>query len=143
MKKDFVIMFEKIFRVFYPVLLIACCVCLLHLPGFGDTRSGKITVTGEVRDEEGEPLAGVSIAVKGTSWGCVTDKEGKFKLDIPDKDDIVLEFKYVGMKTREMRVPKNRVLKVVLSKDTRELDDVIVTAYYTLPKNAFTGRSPP
>lgn len=138
-ERNFVMKLEKIFRSFGSVLLIACCVCLLHLPGFSDTRSGKITVTGEVRDEEDEPLPGVSVAVKGTSWGCVTDKEGKFKLDIPDKDDIVLEFKHVGMKTREIRVPKNRVLKVVLSKDTRELDDVIVTAYYTLPKNAFTG----
>ena len=126
-------------RIFCSMLLIICCVCLFRFPGFGDTRSGKVVVTGEVKGEEGESLPGVTVVVKGTSWGCVTDKDGKFKLDVPDKDDVILEFKYVGMKTLEMRVPKTRVLEVVLSKDTKELDDVIVTAYYTLPKNAFTG----
>ena len=126
-------------RIFCSMLLIICCVCLFRFPGFGDTRSGKVVVTGEVKGEEGEPLPGVTVVVKGTSWGCVTDKDGKFELDVPDKDDVILEFKYVGMKTLEMRVPKTRVLEVVLFKDTKELDDVIVTAYYTLPKNAFTG----
>ncbi|WP_018336602.1 SusC/RagA family TonB-linked outer membrane protein [Butyricimonas synergistica] len=136
---NFVIKFEKLFRTFYPVLLITCCVCLFHLPGFGSTRPDKIIVLGEVKGEDGEPLPGVSVVVKGTSWGCVTDKEGKFKLEIPDKEAVVLVFKHVGMKTRELRVPANRLLTVVMTEDTKELDDVIVTAYYTLPKNAFTG----
>jgi TonB family protein len=63
-------------------------------------KDGKqITITGTVKDENGDPLPGTSIVIKGTTQGTVTDIDGKFKLDVPADSEITLTASFVGFKT--------------------------------------------
>ncbi len=114
---------------------------------FGNPRGGRITFFldrdhGEVKDADGEPLPGVTVVLKGTSWGCATGTDGKFRLEFPEQQEMVLLFRFVGMKNQEVTVTGTRHIRVTMVKDMKELDDVIVTGYYTQAKNAFTGRLP-
>ena len=83
-------------------------------------------VRGVVRDETGQPLAGVTITVKGTRTAVRTDAEGRFSLDTKPGD--VLVFSYVGLTTKEVTVNGTGDLAVELSGNTKNLNTVIVTA---------------
>ena len=65
-------------------------------------QSKTSEVTGKVTDRSGSPLPGVTILIKGTSLGTVTDTEGIFKIALPQKKDVVLVFSFIGMKTQEI-----------------------------------------
>ena len=119
--------------------LLFCCVCFSEIPVAGESRSSLIVSTGEVKDADGEPLPGVTVVLKGTSWGCATGMDGKFRLEFPEQQEMVLLFRFVGMKNQEVTVTGTRYIRVTMVKDMKELDDVIVTGYYTQAKNAFTG----
>ncbi|WP_255490564.1 SusC/RagA family TonB-linked outer membrane protein [Dysgonomonas sp. 511] len=84
------------------------------------------TITGTVEDVSGEPLIGVSVAVKGTTTGTMTDIDGKFALNVKDGDIIVIS--YVGYKTKEIAVGNKTTIKVVLDESNVALDEVVVTA---------------
>ena len=68
-----------------------------------------------------------------------TDATGKFKLEIPAQKEMILIFNFIGMASQTITVTKSEELHVVLKEDTRELEDVVVTSYYTQAKNAYTG----
>ena len=82
-------------------------------------------VTGKVVGEDGEPVIGASIIVKGTTVGTVTDFDGNFTLDVPS-DGKQLVISYIGMKSKEVVVSPN--VNVTLMSDTQNLDEVVVTA---------------
>lgn len=81
-------------------------------------------VTGSVVDDEGQPVIGASIQIKGTGQGTVTDVDGRFLLSAPENATLV--FSYVGMKTQEL--PISATMHVILQSDTEELEEVVVTA---------------
>ena len=82
-------------------------------------------VTGKVIGEDGEPVIGASIIVKGTSVGTVTDFDGNFILDVPH-DGKQLVISYIGMQSQEVGVSSK--VNVRLMSDTQDLDEVVVTA---------------
>jgi len=92
------------------------------------TQQG-ITVQGTVVDEDGQPLPGVSVLVKGsTTTGTVTDMNGNYALTIKSQDKpVVLTYSFVGFKTSEKTVSSSQVLNLELSTSTKNIDDVIVT----------------
>lgn len=95
-------------------------------------------VKGTVIDENGEPLIGVSIKVKGTTTGTITDFDGKFSVDIPaGKKE--LEVTYIGYKEQIVTVSGNGPLTVKLLPDTKNLDEVVVIGYGTVKKRDLTG----
>lgn len=96
------------------------------------------TVNGTVIDESGEPLIGVSIQVKGTTNGTITDFDGNFTLSNLNSSD-VLVFSYIGYGNKEMTVGKQTNVKVTLSEDTKKLDEVVVVGYGQMKKNDLTG----
>jgi len=96
------------------------------------------TVTGKVIDEEGEALIGVSILVKGTSTGTVTDIEGSYSLNVPAESD-VLVFSYTGFSTQNVQLNNRTVVDVTLEIAAELLQEVIVTAYGISTKEAFSG----
>ena len=85
-----------------------------------------IQIKGMVKDALGEPLIGVSVLVKGTSNGTVTDLDGKFSLNVSVGD--ILEFSYVGYAAQSVTVKNANPLDIVLSEDAQALDEVVVTA---------------
>ena len=96
----------------------------------------QMKVTGVViNEDDGEPVIGASIVVKGTTVGTITDLDGKFELEADKNAKLVVS--YVGLKTLETTAQAN--MRVVLSSDAQELDDVIVVAYGTAKKSSFTG----
>ena len=96
----------------------------------------QMKVTGVViNEDDGEPVIGASIVVKGTTVGTITDLDGKFELEADKNAKLVVS--YVGLKTLETTAQAN--MRVVLSSDAQELDDIIVVAYGTAKKSSFTG----
>jgi TonB-linked SusC/RagA family outer membrane protein len=101
--------------------------------------SQSTSVRGVVLSEDdGEPVIGASVAVKGSSTGTVTDIDGAFALEAPEGATLVVS--YVGMKTFEVR-PRSGSgsLRLLMATDAKALDEVIVVAYGTAKKSSFTG----
>ena len=95
------------------------------------------TISGIVLDEFGDPMIGVSVLVKGTTTGIITDVEGNFT--VPAKTGDVLLVKYLGYKDQEIKVTSNARLKITLHEDTQNLDEVVVVGYGTQKKVNLTG----
>ncbi len=96
----------------------------LLLIGIGAVTA-QTQVRGTVSDEQGEPVIGASVQIKGTGQGTVTDIDGNFALSVPSGSN-TLVVSYVGMKTQEVAV--SPAMNIVLQADTELLDEVVVTA---------------
>ena len=115
------------------MLLLACL-----FVGIGLVTAQTQKITGVViSEEDGQPVVGASVLVKGTTQGTITDVDGNFNLSNVPSSAKTLQISYIGMQTQEVAIkPK---LKIVLKSDTEVLDEVIVTAYGTSTKGTFTG----
>ncbi|MBR9853079.1 MAG: SusC/RagA family TonB-linked outer membrane protein [Algicola sp.] len=100
-------------------------------------RAQEKTVSGEVTDASNQPLPGVSVVVVGTTTGTQTDFDGNYTIAVSLGD--VLRFSYLGQKTVEMTVGASNTINVQMEEDAQALEEVIVTAYGTSTKEAFTG----
>lgn len=94
---------------------------------------------GVVTDSKGEKLPGVTVILKGTTVGGITDSEGNFKFEVPEQKDMILVFSFVGMKKQEVKYAGQENLRVVLEQDMTEMDEVVVTGIFTRKKESFTG----
>lgn len=103
----------------------------------GITMAQK-AVTGKVTDEEGESLIGVSILVKGTGTGTVTDLDGSFELSVPEEGNVLI-FSYTGFANQRVEINNRSVIDVTLEASAAILEQVIVTAYGVTTKEAFSG----
>ncbi len=99
-------------------------------------QNGK-AVQGTVFDSNKEPLIGVTILIKGTNQGTVTDFDGKFEINASKGDILVVS--YIGMRTQEIQVTDKGQYQITLESDTELLDEVVVTGYQTLSKERSTG----
>lgn len=95
-------------------------------------------VSGQVSSAKGEPLPGVTVLLKGTSIGTVTDAAGNFSFSIPDNTGTLI-FSFIGFQTREVAVSQSGKLKVVLEDDTKALEEVVVVGYGTQKKVSMTS----
>ncbi|MHB9141769.1 MAG: STN domain-containing protein [Paludibacter sp.] len=95
-------------------------------------------ITGMVKDVKGEPIPGVTVIVKGTTIGTITDSQGKFSLDVP-LDAKTLLFSFVGMKSREIVVDGKTTINVVMVEETLGLEEVVAIGYATQKKASVTG----
>jgi TonB-linked SusC/RagA family outer membrane protein len=98
-----------------------------------------IEISGEVTDEKGNPLQGVSVLIKGSSFGTNTDKYGEFTITIPDNSSKVLVFSFVGMVTQEVNVFNRNNLNIQLKNAPSGLNEVTVIGYGTQKKVNLTG----
>ncbi len=98
----------------------------------------RLIITGVVTDGDGMSLPGVSVWVKGRTAGTSTDAEGKYTLRAYTHDQ-VLVFSFVGMKTREIEINGRSVINVEMEEDVLQLDQVVVTGYYTADRRTYTG----
>ena len=87
--------------------------------------------------EDGSPIPGVSIVVKGTTLGTITNIDGEYQLDVPE-DAKTLMFSFVGMKAMELSV-SGSVVNAVMEPDVLGLDEVMVVAYGTAKRESLTG----
>lgn len=94
-------------------------------------------IGGQVTDENGEPVIGAQIKVKGTSTGTVTNVDGEFSLPATIKPGTVIVINYLGMESQTVKAAPG--MKISLHSEDRQLDDVIVVAYGQQKKSSFTG----
>ncbi|MBR5456477.1 MAG: TonB-dependent receptor [Bacteroidaceae bacterium] len=108
--------------------------------GIGMATAQVSKVTGKVYSEaDGEPVIGASVLVEGTSLGASTDIEGNFTIENVPASATTLRISYVGMTTQEVHIVRGKAMKIILVEDSKVLDDVVVMAYGTAKKSAFTG----
>lgn len=96
-----------------------------------------VKITGSVKDTNGEPLVGATVAVPGSTTGAVTDVDGKFTLTADPTRELTVS--YVGYTSQKIKPGKNLVLNIVLSTDQQTLNDVVVVGYGTLEKKRVTS----
>ena len=95
-------------------------------------------VTGKVVGEDGEPVIGASIIVKGTTNGNITDMDGKFTLEnVPANATLVIS--YIGFTPQEIRVGNQTTFNITLQEDSEALDEVVVVGYGVMKKKDLTG----
>lgn len=107
----------------------------------GEVVKSKIvekTVTGTVTSAGKETLPGVNITIKGTTRGTTTDVNGKFSIDVPEQDAILV-FSYVGYESQEVRPGAASVVNVDLKFNDKSLEEVVVVGYGTQRKSDLTG----
>ena len=114
------------------VLFMTCLFVMIGLATAQTRVQGTVTSA-----EDGEPIVGATVLVKGTTVGTVTDIDGKFVLTGIPSSAKTLVISYVGMKTQEVAIRSS--VRVSLASDAEVLDDVIVVAYGTAKKSSFTG----
>lgn len=115
-----------------------CCLVVLAV-GPGQARSlADDWIQGLVVDQNGEAIIGASIFEKGTQNGTVTDVDGKFKLNVQNYGN-TLEVSYIGYTTQRIKPKKGDNLRIVLTEDTKTIDEVVVVGYQTMRKTDVVG----
>src|SRR5690606_32138869 len=108
---------------------------LLFVMVFYSVQAQVKSLTGKVTSlTDGQPLIGVSVSVKGATSSTITDADGNFKINIPEKNDNVLVIKYLGFKDQEVPVRNQTQLNVTLEEDTKALEEIVVVGYGTVKK---------
>ena len=106
-----------------------------------DEKKEAKTIMGKVTDHKKEALPGVTVLIKGTSVGVVTDTAGVYKITLPDQKDITLVFSFIGMISKEVKVTNQKEINVMMEEDVEALDEVVVTGYNNIRKSSFTGNA--
>lgn len=96
---------------------------------------GKRLIQGLVKDETGETIIGAAIKVKGTTIGTTTDMDGLYNLSVPSENSVLI-VSYIGYVTQEVKVGGRQNIIITLKEDTKNLEEVVVTAYGTGQKKA-------
>lgn len=98
----------------------------------------NFTVKGKVVDDQGQALPGVSIVLKGTTTGSVSDNGGNYSLSVPNGNG-TLVFSFIGYLTQEIAVAKQSAINVTLATDLKTLNEVVVVGYGVQKKETVTG----
>ena len=120
----------RIFKI--ALTLAAIFVCFLQT-----MAQDAIPISGRILSDDGESIPGVTISIKGTSAGTITDLNGDFSITVPDSN-AVLVISYIGFVTQEVRVGSQTTFNITLPSDNK-LDEVVVVGYGTQKKTDVTG----
>ncbi|GAA4232458.1 TonB-dependent receptor [Postechiella marina] len=118
-------------------LINASALLLFLTLGMGWVHAQSKTIKGVVSAEGGLPLPGVTILIKGTTSGTVTDFDGNYELTANPND--VLAFSYIGYTSQEASVGNKTTINIILSENLSQLDEVVVVGYGTQKKKEVTG----
>lgn len=99
----------------------------------------EFRIQGVVTDDNKIPLPGVTVLIKNSSLGTVTDVNGRYVLTVPAIENMALVFSFVGMETREIQYSGSETINVVLKEKKSELSEVVVTGIFTRRAESFTG----
>lgn len=129
--------FRKLFKRTERAGSLFITLMLIMFSASAAAQDGKLkgNVTGA---SDGEPLIGVSVVVKGTSKGSVTDYDGNYALSGLKRGDVIV-FSYIGYTAAEQTYNGQQTMDIKLKEDSRTLDDVVVIGYGTMKKKLVTG----
>ncbi len=109
-----------------------------ELGSFIASQQSKVVVKGKVTATDGSPLPGVTVSIKGTTTGTVTDVNGDYQITLP-KSAKVLQFSFVGMKTQLLALKEQRVINVTLEEEAHGINEVVVVGYGQQKRETVTG----
>lgn len=114
--------------------------CMAFAPFFamGAVQEQQLTVTGKVTADDGSDLPGVSVVVKGTNLGTITNADGTYTINVPD-GNATLIFSFVGYVKQEVAVSSQTVINIAMEVDSKLLNEVVIVAYGTQQKVTLTG----
>ena len=118
-------------KLYTAVMLVA--MCIFSFTAYAQQKE----VTGKVSDANGDPLAGVTVIVKGTNRGTTTDAHGNYQIKADAKD--ALTFSYIGYADYEETVGAKSQMNVAMNEASEQLEQVVVTGYQTISKERATG----
>ena len=108
-------------------------------PRTGKKEVAMRRVSGAVVDETGFPLPGVTVAIKGTSRGTSTDKNGRYELLLPEDAGVVLCFSFVGKRDLEVEYVDGDTLDIVLFDTKQQMEEVVITGYQQISRRRLTS----
>lgn len=114
-----------------------CAVLVAGFSSLSYAQNGRFNIKGVVVDEQGEPLIGASVFVKGTTEGVVTDMDGAFALSV--QGGATLTASYIGYLSKDIEVGNRDNLTISLEPDSKTLEEVVVIGYGTVKKKDLTG----
>ena len=129
---------RKVRLLFCKMMLTALIVTAFGWPAFSAGFQVSNTISGTVADAKGETLIGVSVNIKNSSVGTVTDQHGKFTINMPDGKGILI-FSYIGYVTQEITVVNQTNIRVPMAEQGKSLNDVVVVGYATQKKVSVTS----
>jgi TonB-linked SusC/RagA family outer membrane protein len=122
-----------------PVLFLVLMIFLCGICNSADAQNSNI-ISGIVQDNNGSPISGVSVILKGSETGVITDETGKYSLRLSNgQRNGTIVFSYVGFVPQSLPIPASGVLNVTLITKTSQLSDVVVVGYGTQKKASLTG----
>ncbi len=131
-------LFFRLIRIGLLMLLIISPYGRLFAADDGLSLRQAVSVTGTVVDASGMSIPGANVLIKGTLTGTVTDIDGKYTINVPNKD-AVLAFSFVGYVTQEFTVGDKTQIDVILEEESRQIAEVVVVGYGTQKKVNLTG----
>ncbi len=111
--------------------------CLMHLLLILQLHAQDQSVSGRVTGEDGIPLPGANVFVRGTTNGVITDSQGDYTIQA--EAESVLSFSFVGYESRDIPVGIQTVINVTLMSSTTDLEEIVVIGYGTQKRSHFTG----
>ena len=119
-------------------VLTVTILAFLQVFCFTTVMAQHVTVSGSVKNTSGKPIPGITIIVKGTANGTITDGNGHYALgNVPD--DAVLLFSFVGMKTQESKVAGRATINLIMEEEAVDIEEVVAIGYGTMKKSDLTG----
>ena len=115
--------------------IVLSLIAILGLCAYGFAQNRQ--VSGTVADAEGKPVAGATVLVDGTTVGTTTNASGQFTISAPTNGTLLVTF--IGYEAQRVAIAGKSQLKITMKEDAQAIDDVIVVAYGTAKKEAFTG----
>lgn len=117
----------------HKFLLLSCFALMMSI-----SVSAQIKIKGVVTDEKGQPIPGVSIVVKGTGTGTITNLDGFYSISVSNQNSILV-YSFIGYKKVEKTVGKQLKIDVLLTNVATDLDEVVVVGYGSMKKSDLTG----
>lgn len=137
-KKENEVFYSWLYRILFGLLTLMLPVTYMQAEDNAIFNVQEVLVSGVVTDETDNPLMGVSIAIKGTTRGTLTDENGVFSVSVPESES-VLVFSYLGYRTREVKVGNQTHLTIKMAEEGTELSELVVVGYGVQKKTSLTA----
>lgn len=142
MKKQLLASFRTVVGAWARTACLAAVLVLnvpLAVTASAQQSVGDVQVTGLVTDQNKEPLIGVTVSVIGGQARTITDMDGMFRLNVPQKSSTELELTYIGFKRKTVKVNGARLINVMMEEEANEFNEVVVTGYTSQKKASIIG----
>lgn len=142
MKKQLLASFRTVVGAWARTACLAAVLVLnvpLAVTASAQQSAGDVQVTGLVTDQNKEPLIGVTVSVIGGQARTITEMDGMFRLNVPQKSSTELELTYIGFKRKTVKVNGARLINVMMEEEANEFNEVVVTGYTSQKKASIIG----